>query len=522
MYGDDTDQDSIPKDKDNCPSIFNPGQDEADREFIRCPPGAGALALCAELTLEAARKKCEEAAWAKANPGFTGAGCNYKSDGKGDVCDNCWEVQNIDQVDSDGDCESYKKNASYWDGTKWLKDPQCGDTCDRCLNFDNTIDSDNDGVPDGCDNCRNKPNPDQKDTDNDCYSLKQDATIWDSNKLIWKVDPHCGDLCDNCPNDWNPSQSDIDNNGIGDACDCNDRFKGQYEESWDCGAKSYLGHNGTGCPAQKCKPCDLIQNGNLPVKFTWTNWRGKNWMSPVKDQGACGSCWAESPIGVAEGQFNIEQDKPVNDDINFSEQHLVSWKPEYGMGSCKGGFNPQPIDYLFEYGVANESEFPYMSGSCLDDNNNCVGGCQSPYGSHCSFPGGVPSGPTDWQGRRWHITGYDNINKGSVYDAQPSPNYVVKQAILCHGPLSVCFSNGWHHCFVLVGWDDLTGTWIVKNSWGMGNYTKSFTPLQLVYDTHVNDGYLNLSYYDPKVDLSNMWDPDQKHYMFFVVGVWHG
>lgn len=514
IVSDDSDQDSIPNDKDNCPAIFNPGQDDADREFIGCPPGAvakvpdaGAMAMCAELTVESARKKCEENAWAKANPGFTGAGCNYKSDGKGNVCDNCWEEQNIDQADSDGDCASFKKDPAFWDGKKWLKDPRCGDACDRCPNADNTIDSDKDGVPDGCDNCWNKANPDQKDSDGDCDSLKQDPTIWDSNKNTWKVDPHCGDACDNCPADWNPDQADNDKNGIGDACDCTDQFQGPYEESWDCGIKTYLGHTGHGCLNQKCKPCDLIQNGQLPQKFSWQNWRGKDWTSYVLNQGACGSCWAESAIGVTEARYYIENNKAKSmTTVWLAEQHLVSWKPEYPMGSCKGGHNPEAIDYLYEFGVANYTEFPYTSGACLDANDNCVSDCQSPYGSHCSKPGGVPSGPTDWQGRRWHISGYNSIATGNVYAAQPSPNYVIKQTILCQGPLSVSSSNwGGGHSFLLVGWSDINKTWIVENSWGNG---------------WEDGGYAEISETDPRVDIADMWSRGSG--IWYVAGVWHG
>lgn len=164
VLSDDSDQDSIPDEKDTCPSIFNPGQDDADRIFIGCPagavakmPDAASMALCAELTVEAVRKKCEEAAWAKANPGFTGAGCNYNRDGKGDVCDNCREVQNADQADSDGDCASFKKDPAFHDGTQWLKDPQCGNTCDRCPGFDDSKDADHNGVPDDCDPCLQDP-----------------------------------------------------------------------------------------------------------------------------------------------------------------------------------------------------------------------------------------------------------------------------------------------------------------------------------------------------------------------------
>ena len=59
------------------------------------------------------------------------------------------------------------------------------------------IDEDGDGIYDDSDNCKTKPNSDQKDTDKDRF----------------------GDVCDNCPTVANISQTDTDNDGVGDACD---------------------------------------------------------------------------------------------------------------------------------------------------------------------------------------------------------------------------------------------------------------------------------------------------------------
>jgi len=63
--------------------------------------------------------------------------------------------------------------------------------------INSNIDSDNDGIGNGTDNCPNVYNPNQTDTDLDAV----------------------GDICDNCPDDYNPGQEDIDSDGIGDACD---------------------------------------------------------------------------------------------------------------------------------------------------------------------------------------------------------------------------------------------------------------------------------------------------------------
>jgi hypothetical protein len=74
--------------------------------------------------------------------------------------------------------------------------------CDNCPDKDNPDqkDTDGDGIGDVCDNCVKLPNSDQKDTDGDGV----------------------GDVCDNCPDKYNPDQFDSDENGIGDKCALDD------------------------------------------------------------------------------------------------------------------------------------------------------------------------------------------------------------------------------------------------------------------------------------------------------------
>ena len=327
------------------------------------------------------------------------------------------------------------------------------------------------------------------------------------------------DTRDNCPYAWNPDQANSDNDSEGDACDCNDTIQGPYEQDWDCGVKastdsSGVIHQARGCPDQKCSPCELIQNGQVPKTFSWVDWRGKNWMSPVKNQGQCGSCWAESPIGIAEAQYNIEKDTPQNPNHNMSEQHLVSWTAEYPdkTGSCRGGTNAQGISYLYYYGVASGQVFPYTSGNCLSSDHSCA--CTGD--THCSYPPIAPP-VTSWQGQRWHIGGFMQINQGNVYDYANAWD-IVKSDILCHGPLSVC-SRSWGdegHCFVIVGWDDPDGRLIVKNSWGLGTHQELPADYQR---GGIYDGYLFIPYTDWRVALDDMWN---NHYMYYVAGVHYG
>lgn len=76
------------------------------------------------------------------------------------------------------------------------------------------IDSDNDGIVDGNDNCPNDANPGQQDSDGDGIGDACDTsgpTDTDNDGVA--------DNSDNCPNNFNPNQADSDNDGVGDACD---------------------------------------------------------------------------------------------------------------------------------------------------------------------------------------------------------------------------------------------------------------------------------------------------------------
>jgi len=102
-----------------------------------------------------------------------------------------------------------------------------------------------------------------------------------------------------------------------------------------------------------------------PSNFTATS---KDWttstgvVTPVKDQGNCGSCWSFSATGALEGVY-AQRYPQTSSWTGFSEQELVSCATTLNNG-CNGGL----MDYAFKYvinkgGLCSEVAYPYTSGT---------------------------------------------------------------------------------------------------------------------------------------------------------------
>lgn len=78
------------------------------------------------------------------------------------------------------------------------------------------------------------------------------------------------------------------------------------------------------------------------------------WITPVKDQKSCGSCWAFSAIGAMEAVAKLHKNTTYNFDL--SEQELVSCS---NAGSCNGGWAASALDYISRKWIQDEMSFPY-------------------------------------------------------------------------------------------------------------------------------------------------------------------
>jgi len=83
---------------------------------------------------------------------------------------------------------------------------------------------------------------------------------------------------------------------------------------------------------------------------------GSGWITDVRNQGSCGSCWAFAAIGATEAVTNLYYNQHL--DLDLSEQDVLSCS---GAGTCRGGFAFVALDFIRDFGVVDEACFVYSA-----------------------------------------------------------------------------------------------------------------------------------------------------------------
>lgn len=110
---------------------------------------------------------------------------------------------------------------------------------------------------------------------------------------------------------------------------------------------------------------------DLPTKIPDSiDWRDYGFVTPVKNQGGCGSCWTFSTVGSLESYALKSKVRTVNGTYPiFAEQQLVDCPgPEFDSHGCAGGLPSYAFNYISTVGLAYNSSYPYKAketGECL-------------------------------------------------------------------------------------------------------------------------------------------------------------
>ncbi|CAO4386669.1 unnamed protein product [Caenorhabditis nigoni] len=181
------------------------------------------------------------------------------------------------------------------------------------------------------------------------------------------------------------------------------------------------------------------------------DWRDQGKLTPIKNQGQCGSCWAFATVAAIEAQHAIKKGNLVS----LSEQEMVDCDGR--NNGCSGGYRPYAMRFVKENGLETEKSYPYSAlkhDQCMLHQNDT-----KVYIDDYRMLSTSEEDIADWVGTKGPVTFGMNVVKAM---------YSYRSGIFNPSAEDCAEKSMGAHALTIVGYggEGESAYWIVKNSWG--------------------------------------------------------
>lgn len=154
------------------------------------------------------------------------------------------------------------------------------------------------------------------------------------------------------------------------------QFADLTTEEWRAQVLMPPGHlratNRSGCDRKRSQAAAAATTTTLLPEAL--DWEADGYVTPVKNQQACGSCWAFSSTGVVESAWAIKQNLTGSSAVpSLSEQQILDCTSgeDWEMAGCGGGDMKVALKYMQQAQLSSEAHYPYQSVDVYHDGFSC-------------------------------------------------------------------------------------------------------------------------------------------------------